>query len=182
MSTDMSKKKSNMGWIIAGVIIVVVIIVVGVVAYMQLYPGTSSSPSPTETPSTSPSTSSTPSGSAVALTLYAGSVPGSASTYGFGDSAGSISSPGPTLTLTKGQTYTMTVYNVGNVPHSWEISSTKAIGTPMWSAGIDIDTFIPTGSSASVTFTPTQTGNFYYVCTVPGHLALGMWGNVVVNP
>lgn len=181
MSPDMSKKKSNTGWIIAGVIIVIVIIVVGVVAYMQLYPAANPSPSPTETPSTSPSTSATPSGSAIALTLFAGSVPGS-SLYGFGDSASSITSPGPTLTLTMGQTYTMTVNNVGDVPHSWEISSTKAVGTPMWGAGIDIDTFIPTGSSASVTFTPTETGNFHYVCTVLGHLTLGMWGNVVVNP
>ena len=41
--------------------------------------------------------------------------------------------------------------------------------------------YIPLGGSGSVTFTPTQTGNFYYVCTFPGHIALGMWGNVKVT-
>jgi plastocyanin len=76
----------------------------------------------------------------------------------------------------------MTVYNVASIPHSWEIVSTKAISSsPMFGAGIDITNFIPAGSSASVTFTPDQTGNFYYVCTVPGHITLGMWGNVVVT-
>ena len=65
--------------------------------------------------------------------------------------------------------------------HSFEIVSTKAIGTPLWNSGIDITSFIPAGGSGSATVTPTQTGNFFYVCTVPAHISLGMWGNVVVS-
>lgn len=118
----------------------------------------------------------------VQKTLYAGEV--SSSQYGFGNSASTITSPGPTLNLVEGTTYNMTVYNVSHMSmlHSWEIVSSKAVSTsPLWGAGIDISTYIPVGSSGSVTFTPTQTGTFYYVCTFPGHIALGMYGTVVVS-
>jgi plastocyanin len=114
------------------------------------------------------------------LTLYAKEI--SSSSYGFGLTSTSITSPGPTLNLVEGTSYTMTVNNVDTMPHSWEIVSSKATSTsPLWGAGIDISSYIPSGGSGSVTFTPTQTGNFYYVCTVPGHIALGMWGNVKVT-
>jgi hypothetical protein len=76
----------------------------------------------------------------------------------------------------------MTVNNVGTMDHSWEISSSKSATTsPLWGAGIDLTNYIPPGGSGSVTFTPTQTGNFYYLCTFPGHVDLGMWGNVKVT-
>ena len=115
-----------------------------------------------------------------ALTLYAGEK--SSSTYGFGSSSSNIASPGPTLNLVEGTTYTMTVHNVGTMDHSWEISTSKSITTtPLWGAGIDITTYISPGGQGSVTFTPTQTGNFYYLCTFPGHIELGMWGNVKVT-
>ena len=81
-----------------------------------------------------------------------------------------------------GTTYTITVYNVANIPHSWEMVSTKTVSdTPLFGAGIGVTNYISPGSSGTVTFTPDQTGNFYYVCTVPGHITLGMWGNVVVS-
>ena len=116
------------------------------------------------------------------LTMYAGEV--SSSAYGFGNSASSITSPGPTLTLVDGTTYNMTVYNVSNMGmlHSWEITTSETASTsPLWETGIDLTNYIPVGSSGSVEFTPTQTGNFYYVCTFPGHIALGMYGKVVVQ-
>jgi uncharacterized cupredoxin-like copper-binding protein len=114
------------------------------------------------------------------LTLYAGELP--SGTYGYGDSSNTLASPGPTLTLTEGTSYTMTVYNVGTMPHAWEITSSKTVSSsPMFGAGIDISSYISPGASGKVTFTPNQAGNFYYVCTVPGHIALGMWGNVVVQ-
>jgi uncharacterized cupredoxin-like copper-binding protein len=193
----MSNQKSNIGWYIAAVVVVVVIIVVGVVSYeltLPSQPSTSASASPSSTPTSPPSTSSaspsstsspssTPSssGSTQSLTLYAGSVTSGSGTYGFGDSSSNIVSPGPTLNLKVGTTYTMTVNNVGNIPHSWEIVQTKAVGTPMFGAGIDVNNYISPGSSGSVTFTPDQSGSFYYVCTVPGHISLGMWGNVNVS-
>jgi FtsP/CotA-like multicopper oxidase with cupredoxin domain len=186
MSKDDSQK-SNTGWYIAAVVVIVVIIVIGVLAYELSLPYANPSPSSSPTPSVSPtptpttSPTPTPSGSPIALTLYAGSV--SSSTLGFGNTADNITSPGPTLSLKSGQTYTMTVHNVAtDLAHSWEIVTTKAISSsPLFGAGIDINTYIQPGQSGSVTFTPNQTGSFYYVCTVPGHIQLGMWGIVEIT-
>jgi len=183
MTTENTPKKGNTGWYIAAAIIVIVIVVVGVLAYQYTMPSTSPCPSPSTSQTPAPSASQTPapSSSATTMTIYAGEP--SATAYGFGLSSSSITSnPGPTLTFTQGQTYTITLMNVGQVPHGWEIVSTKAVGTAMFGAGIGVTSFISAGASASVTFTPTQSGNFFYLCTVPGHVALGMWGNVVVNP
>jgi len=38
------------------------------------------------------------------------------------------------------------------------------------------------GESGSVVFTVTQAGDFYYICQVPDHADVGMYGQVVVNP
>jgi FtsP/CotA-like multicopper oxidase with cupredoxin domain len=143
------------------------------------YPPTTSSPTSTSTPFPTASSSGT------SLVLYEGPLSTGATNsllFGFGNSATNITSPGPTLYLQEGTTYTMTVYNVGTSPHAWEIVPTKAVSnTPMFGAGIDITNFLPAGNSASVTFTANQTGNFYYVCTEPGHIDYGMWGNVIVS-
>ena len=114
-------------------------------------------------------------------TLYAGEK--STSVYGFGNSATSISSPGPTLTFTAGETVTMTLQNVGTMNHDWAIVSTKSsTGTVLWNAQIaSAASPVAAGSSGSVTFTVGSAGNYYYVCQVDGHVALGMWGNVVVQ-
>ena len=154
----MSKGKSRTGLYVAIAIIVIVIIVVGVVVAVFLM---------------NPAAKGTP------LTLYAGEI--STSSYGFGTSASTITSPGPTLNLKVGQTYTMTVTNSGTMPHTWEISSQKAAGSVLFGAQIAPTSYLAPGASGSVTFTPNQAGNFYYVCIVPGHVALGMWGNVVVT-
>jgi uncharacterized cupredoxin-like copper-binding protein len=154
----MPKGKSRTGLYVAIAIIVIVIIVVGVVIALMNQPPSN----------------------ATQLTLYAGEI-GSA-TYGFGNSANSIASnPGPTITLKVGTTYTMTVKNVGTMPHAWEISSQKATGSVLFGAQIAPTSYLAPGSSGSVTFTPNQTGNFYYICPFPGHVALGMWGTVVVT-
>jgi len=41
---------------------------------------------------------------------------------------------------------------------------------------------IPGGGNATITFIPTQAGNYYYICQVVGHFAAGMWGIVTVIP
>jgi plastocyanin len=176
---NMSMKKSNTGWIIAGVIIVIVIIVVGVVAYQQLMPSSTASPSPTETPFTSPTSSTSTSN----IDIYAGEV--STSTYGFGNSASTIESPGPTLTFTAGETVTVTLHNASpSMVHNWAIVDTKsATGTVLWNAQIaSASNPVSPGSSSSVTFTVGSAGSYYYICQVDAHVTLGMWGTVTVNP
>ncbi len=166
MTTENSaKKKSNVGWYIAAVVIIIIVIAVGVYLYEM-----SLSPSP-----------GGGGGTPTAMTLYEGEV--STTQYGFGTSASSLASPGPTLTFTEGQSYTMTVYNVGAITHSWAIaSSNTGTPSPLFNSEINPGAYISPGQSGSVTFTPNQSGNFYYVCPVPGHSDLGMWGPVVINP
>jgi len=148
-------------------------------------PPTSSTPATTATPAaTTPVPSATSSGTN--LVMYEGPLTSGASgstIFGFGNTATSIVSPGQTLTLQQGTTYTMTVYNVDpSIPHGWEIVPTQAVSnSPLFGAGIDIGGSIPPGGSGSVTFTPNQTGSFYYVCTQPGHIGDGMYGSLVVN-
>jgi uncharacterized cupredoxin-like copper-binding protein len=154
----MSKSKSRTGlYIIIAVIIIAVIIVGAAIALMS-----------------QPAAKGTP------LTLYAGEV--SSAAYGFGNTAASIASnPGPTITLKQGQSYTMTVTNSGTMPHAWEITRDKTTGTVVFGAQIAAATYLAPGTSGSVTFTPNEVGTFYYICPVPGHVALGMWGTVTVT-
>ena len=155
----MSKSKSRTGMYVAVAVIVVIIVVVGVVVALMYKPGATGTP----------------------LTLYAGET-GTAA-YGFGNTADTITSnPAPTITLKQGTSYTMTVHNVGTMPHAWEITTQQTGGSVLFGAQIASTSYIAPGSSGSVTFTPNQAGNFYYICPVPGHVALGMWGNVVVTP
>ena len=38
------------------------------------------------------------------------------------------------------------------------------------------------GTSTTVLFTPTQTGEYEFECTIPGHREAGMVGKVIVTP
>jgi plastocyanin len=106
---------------------------------------------------------------ATTIDLYAGEV--NSSSYGFGNSASSITSnPGPTLTLTSGQSYTVVLHNVSTQgqSHNWAIVETKSsTGTIQWSAQIgSASNPVSPGSTGSVTFTAGSPGSYYYVCQV----------------
>ncbi len=177
MSNENMPKKSNMGWYIAAVVIVIVIIVVGVVAYEATLAPASPTPSPSASGSPSPSSS----GGTLSINIYAGEV--SSSTYGFGDSASSINSPGPTLTFTAGQKVTVTFHNAGTMPHNWAIVDAKSsTANVLWSAKVgSASNPISAGGTATVTFTVGSAGSYYYICQVDAHVALGMWGTITVN-
>ncbi|HTY76038.1 MAG TPA: plastocyanin/azurin family copper-binding protein [Candidatus Nanoarchaeia archaeon] len=187
------KGESNRSWYIAAAIMVIVILVVGVVAYEATLPSTSSTPTPsptmTPTPASTasmPSTSTTPTptstSSATRIDIYAGEP--TSSTYGFGLSANSITSPGPTLTFTAGQTVTVTFHNAGTMDHNWAIVDAKSsTANVLWNAKVGSSSNpISVGGTASVTFTVGSAGTYYYICQVDAHVALGMWGTVTVNP
>ena len=118
----------------------------------------------------------------VSETLYAGQV--SLTVYGFGNSATDIISPGPTLNFTVGEIVNMTVYNVGSMGHNWALVNDNATSAKvLFSAQIDGGSLpIPVNETGSVIFKVTKPGNYYYICQVLGHVQLGMWGNVVINP
>ena len=147
-------------WLYAILAIIILAIAVGSIYYFE----TSQSPK---------------AGSGTPLTLYVGEV--SATAYGFGNASNTLTSnPGPTITLTAGQTYTMTLNNVGTMQHNWAIADAKSSSANvLWGAVISP---IDAGSSSQVTFKAGQAGSFFYICQVPGHVALGLWGTLIVNP
>ena len=157
----MPKKTSRTAWY--AVVIIIIAIVIGVSAY---YVWMGQNTTPTATPN-------------VTITLYEGEA--STSLYGFGYSASSLASPGPTLNFKVGDVVNMTVINVGTLPHAWEISDSKTGGNILFNAQIATSSPLNTGQRGNVIFTVNQAGNFFYICPVPGHSDLGMWGNVVVT-
>jgi plastocyanin len=118
----------------------------------------------------------------VNLTIFAGEI--NATTYGFGNSSSTLTSPGTDLILNVGQAYNMTLVNAGTHRHNWAIVDAKSsTANVLFNAQIaNATNGVAIGTSQSVTFTPTQAGNFYYICQVDAHATLGMWGNVTVNP
>jgi len=99
----------------------------------------------------------------VSVTLYAGSV--SQTVYGFGNSATSITSPGPPLTFKVGDVVNMTVVNVGNMPHNWALVTTNQTSAKvLFGAQIDSGSVpIEMNQTGSVVFKVTQSGNFNYI-------------------
>jgi uncharacterized cupredoxin-like copper-binding protein len=118
----------------------------------------------------------------VNIILYEGAV--SSSLYGFGYNANNLVSPGPTLTFKVGDIVNVTVTDVGQLPHNWAIVSTNQTSAPVqFNAQIrSASSPLQHGESGSTVFTVTKAGDYYYICQVPGHVDLGMWGRIVVNP
>ena len=116
------------------------------------------------------------------VSLYAGEV--SPSEYGFGNNANSITSPGPVLNFTVGDVVNMTVFNAGTMPHNWALVTTNQTDARvMFGAQIDSGSVpIPINQTGSVVFKVTKSGDFSYICQVPGHVQTGMWGRAVINP
>jgi len=75
-----------------------------------------------------------------------------------------------TITVKVGQPVRVLVTNTGALEHTFTIND----------LGVDEPT--PIGQTVTVEFTPTQSGTFELVCTVPGHKEAGMVGTVTVNP
>lgn len=152
-------------WIGIGIVIIVVVVAAGIYVYF--------------TQMTSPNLTPTK-----FVTLYEGDqvVNGNVQ-YLFGSSQSSLTSPGPTLNFKVGDVVSITVYNVGTISHDWAIVNAKSdTAQVMFGAQVgSASNPIAPGSSGTDVFKVTQAGNFYYLCQVPGHVDLGMWGNVVVS-
>ncbi len=124
---------------------------------------------------------STPKAS-ISVTLYSGEV--SASSYGFGYSATSIASPGPTLSFKVGDSVNFTLVNVGSMPHNWALTDNNSTSASvLFNAQVASATVpVQSNQTGNVVFTVTKAGDFYYICQVAGHVQLGMWGKVTVSP
>ncbi|MFB3888016.1 MAG: hypothetical protein ACE14S_00875 [Candidatus Bathyarchaeia archaeon] len=118
----------------------------------------------------------------VNIVLYAGEI--SASTFGFGLSASNLTSPGPTLRFTTSDVVNLTLINVGAVPHAFAVVDAPKTGaTVLFNSGIaSAANPVQPGGTGSVIFSPNSPNDqYYYICPVPGHPELGMYGACVVT-
>jgi uncharacterized cupredoxin-like copper-binding protein len=127
----------------------------------------------------SSSSSETPT---VSITLYAGEISGSK--FGFGLSPNNITSPGPTFYFNTSDVVKITVVNAGHMDHAFAVVNAPQTGaTVLFGATVASGSNpLQPGQSGSVTFKPNvASSNEYYICPVPGHAELGMWGSIVVS-
>lgn len=123
-------------------------------------------------------TSGTPT---VSITLYAGEISGTK--YGFGLTPNNITSPGPTFYLNTSDVVNLTLVNAGKVPHAFAcVNAPRSGATILFNGEIASGSDpLPPGQSGYVIFKPNTVSNeYYYICPVPGHPELGMWGTMVV--
>lgn len=142
-------------------------------------PTPTSAPTSTPTSTIPPTPTPTPIVSQVTATIYAGV--NSQGALGFGNSADSIQSPGPAFMFKVGDNVTLTFINtMPTTEHNWAmVDAQSATANVVFGARVNI--ILGLGNS-TVTFTPTQAGNYYYICQVVGHFAAGMWGTITVTP
>lgn len=116
----------------------------------------------------------------VNITLYEGEI--SPTKYGFGNSSNLLTSPGPTIRFNMSDVVNITVVNVGSMPHAFEITNAPKTGSTMlFNAQIGASSYLEPGQKGTVIFTPNNAGSFYYICPVPGHAELGMYGSIVIT-
>lgn len=113
------------------------------------------------------------------FTIYAGD-------YGFGLSGDTISSPGPELRVKQGSLVKLTLVNIGRAMHVLtvvgELKEDPYV-LPIFEgaqAG-SLSNPVPPGGSLTVYFIADKPGTYYYICNIPGHVRLGMWGLFVVE-
>lgn len=104
-------------------------------------------------------------------------------TFGYGLEGQEISSPGPTLRVKVGDVVRITFTNMGRMPHTLALTTALMYDAPVvFGAAIGSSTQpVQPGVTASVTFTASSAGEYYYLCQVPGHPQLGMYGTFIVE-
>ena len=158
--------------------IVVVVVIIAVAAAFLLPNMLQTGPAPAKTTTAAPTTKTAGAGE---ITIYGGEI--EATKYGFGFSKDKLTSPGPDIRVKVGTIVKIVFKNVGNLPHTLAITEEKKFDAePLW--GVQLGTAtkpVGVGEERSITFTPNRAGEFYYVCQVPGHIQLGMWGKVIAE-
>ena len=116
----------------------------------------------------------------VEINLFGGEFDGK---YGFGLSHDSLSSPGPTIYLNTTQKVTLKFINAGDIPHTFRaINNLNSTEQVLFGAfiGESLNPINPNNHS-TVNFVTNEVGSFFYVCTIPGHLELGMFGELIIK-
>ncbi|MEM3065595.1 MAG: plastocyanin/azurin family copper-binding protein [Candidatus Nitrosotenuis sp.] len=89
----------------------------------------------------------------------------------------------PKFTVKSGDTVTFKVANAGKSFHSFGVvSDVDDPNSVVWNSAIKSpNNPMKPGESGEVTFTAGAPGTYHYICTVPGHAALGMQGEFIVE-
>jgi nitrite reductase (NO-forming) len=89
----------------------------------------------------------------------------------------------PDFVVNSGDEVTFTAANVGKGFHAFGITaSPDDFNNVLWGSEIAAAAApLKAGESGSTTFTAGAPGNYYYICTVPGHASLGMQGSFIVE-
>ena len=89
----------------------------------------------------------------------------------------------PDFVVSSGDEITFTATNMGKGFHAFGIvASPDDFGNSLWGSDIASSSApLKAGDSGSSTFTAGAPGTYYYICTVPGHAALGMQGSFIVE-
>jgi uncharacterized protein YbdZ (MbtH family) len=110
----------------------------------------------------------------VNITLFAGD-------NAFGTTPTSLTSPGPPIVIPVNTVVTVTVTNVGTMPHAWAFTvQPTSQSTILFVIGSANNPLMPS-ETASTTFTMIQTGTFYYISLLQGDVAQGLWGTATVT-
>jgi len=89
----------------------------------------------------------------------------------------------PTINANVGDEIVFDVVNDGRQPHAFGVTK-DAEGWDNIIPGSEIGSAtspLSSGESGTATFVPTEAGEYYYICTVPGHRIQGMVGTIVVG-
>jgi nitrite reductase (NO-forming) len=89
----------------------------------------------------------------------------------------------PKITVKSGDTVTIRVANNGKSFHSFGIvSDVDDPNSLVFNSAIrSANNPLKPGETGEVTFTAGAPGSYHYICTVPGHAALGMQGDFIVE-
>lgn len=89
----------------------------------------------------------------------------------------------PDFVVNSGDEVTFTAANAGKGFHAFGIvASPDDFNNILWGSEIaSASAPLKAGESGSTTFTAGAPGTYYYICTVPGHAALGMQGSFIVE-
>ena len=89
----------------------------------------------------------------------------------------------PDFVVSSGDEVTFTAANKGKGFHAFGVvASPDDFNNSLWGSEIaSPNAPLKPGESGSVTFTAGAPGTYYYICTVPGHAALGMQGSFIVE-
>ena len=117
----------------------------------------------------------------VSFTIYGGEI--SSAKYGFGFSPTNLTSPGPTISFSSSDVVNITFINAGTMSHAFVVTDApKSTGNILFGAEIGSSTNpLSPGGKGTIIFQPSGAGNRYYICPVPGHAELGMWGNINIT-